>query len=516
MAKIAFKSYNQNEGSLFPLYLSDLIPANHPARVVNEVVERMDIGEILRGYKGGGASSYHPVALLKVLFWAYLSNVYSGRQMERLWKENVVYMWLGGTKVPDFRTINNFRSGRLKDTFEGLFTQMVELLHSEGLVSLNVQYIDGTKVESVANKYSFVWKRATLTNQGKLDAKVKAVLREAETVLEEENASEYAEPMTAKEIEDKTEAIIRKMEEKKVEDKKLRKAVQKAHDEMAPKMKEYEEKLEVLGERNSYSKTDEDATFMRMKEDAMNNGQTKPGYNVQIATENQFITNVGMYQRPTDWGTMIPFLESFKERYGRQSGEVVADSGYGNEQNYAYMEQEDIIGYVKYNMFHAEYKKKYRKNPFLTANMFYNKEQDFYVCPMGQHLGHVGDSRVVSDLGYVSTISKYKASDCSACPLKSMCYKGKADCRTIEINHRNNEYRARAKNLLTSERGLHHRSCRPIEPEAVFGDIKYNHGFKRFRLKSLSKVKVEFGLVAMAHNLRKYAKLRKCTDVAMA
>ena len=161
MAKVVYKSYNRNEGSLFPVYLSDMVPAEHPARVVDAVVDSLDISGIERGYKGGGASSYSPRAMLKVIIYAYLSNVYSGRQMARLWRENIIYMWLGGTVVPDFRTINNFRSKRLVGTFESLFTQVVELLHDEGLVSLKVQYEDGTKIESVANKYTFVWKKST-------------------------------------------------------------------------------------------------------------------------------------------------------------------------------------------------------------------------------------------------------------------------------------------------------------------------------------------------------------------
>ena len=295
------------------------------------------------------------------------------------------------------------------------------------------------------------------------------------------------------------------MDEQGLSDRKLRRSVEKVRDESIAKLEEYDSHLETLGERNSYSKTDRDATFMRMKEDAMLNGQTKPGYNVQISTENQFITNYGIYWRPTDWGTLIPFLESFKAKYGRQSGEIVADSGYGNEQNYAYMEGEGIDAYVKYNMFHAEARRKHRDNAFLPRNMYYNEECDFYVCPMGQHLERCGTRTSVSDLGYRSVLSVYRAVNCTGCPLRGNCYKSKSDRRTIEVNHRADSFKRQARELLTSERGLAHRSARPVEPEAVFGDIKSNHGFKRFRLKSNRKVRVEFGLVALAHNLRKYS-----------
>lgn len=322
--------------------------------------------------------------------------------------------------------------------------------------------------------------------------------------------------LTPEEMSRRADRILRKMDDEGISDKKLRKTVEKVKSESSPKMQEYEDKLETLGERNSYSKTDPDATFMRMKEDAMNNGQTKPGYNIQIATENQFITNYGIFCRPTDQGTLIPFLTSFSDRYGMQSDEVCADSGYGSEQNYAHMFGSGIVPYVKYNMFHAEEHRKYKNNPFLTQNMFYNKDEDYYVCPMGQHLEHIGDVRSKSDLGYESTVSRYRAQDCTACPLRGMCCKGISDRRTIEVNHQANAYKAEAKRLLTSERGLHHRSNRPIEPEAVFGDIKQNHGFKRFRLKSNVKVKVEFGLVALAHNLRKYIAMERMRSRAVS
>ena len=150
--------------------------------------------------------------------------------------------------------------------------------------------------------------------------------------------------------------------------------------------------------------------------------------------------------------------------------------------NYEWMENHDIEAYVKYNMFQAEDKRKMRNNPFPVRNMYYNAEDDYYVCPRGQHLEHIGDELSKSDLGYVSTISKYRAQNCAGCPFSGLCHKAKGN-RVIEVNHKADEYRAKAKERLTSEEGLYHRSMRPIEPEAVFGDIKYDHGFKRFRLK---------------------------------
>ena len=503
MAKVVYKSYNQNDNCLFPYCIGDLIPENDPVRVLDAIVEHLDISAIKATYKGGGASSFAPRMLLKVILYAYLQNIHSGRKMEAMLKRDVNFMWLSGMQRPDFNTINLFRKNRLADVMDDIFTQVVKMLVDAKFVSLEVQYIDGTKIEANANKYTFVWKKATKTNQDKLDHKVKSILREAERVLNMELKDESDNVMTAEEMQKRTDEILARMDEKGISDKKLRKEVTKVKEESVPKMKEYEEKLEIAGERGSYSKTDKDATFMRMKEDAMNNGQTKPGYNVQIATENQFITNYGLYSSPTDQGTLIPFLNSFEDRYGVRSSTVCADSGYGSEMNYEHMVSKQITPFVKYNMFHAEMKRKRRKNAFLIENMFYNKELDFYVCPMGQHLEFVKQIKEKSDLGYESTKSVYRAKDCSRCPLRSMCYKGKHNARTIEVNHRNNELRAMARELLTSDEGLMHRSRRPIEPEAVFGQIKYDNHFKRFSYRGKRLVNAEFAAIAVAHNIRK-------------
>ena len=504
MAKVVYKSYNQNDNLLFPPCLGDFIAENDPVRVLNAIVDNLDISGIEDSYAGGGASSYNPRMLVKVVFYAYLQNVYSGRKMEQLLRRDVNFMWLSGMQRPDFNTINLFRKNRLADVVDDIFTQVVQMLVDGKFVSLDVQYVDGTKIEASANKYTFVWKKATKTNQGKLDKKVKAILAEAEKELNMELGEPTEEVMTSEEIKERTDRIISEMDSKGISDKRLRKVVKEAHDEHAPKMKEYEDRLDTLGDRNSYSKTDPDASFMRMKEDAMNNGQTKPGYNIQISTENQFITHYSTSWRPTDWGTFINHMDTFKERYGRQSKEVVADSGYGSEENYEYLDINEIDGYVKYNMFHTELKRKTIKNPFLPEHLYYNEQDDYFVCPMGQHMTYVGNRQRISDLGYVSYTKLYQAQNCEGCPLRGLCFKGKGN-RVIDVNVKSRLYRDKAKEMLTSERGMYHRSMRPIEPEAVFGQIKYDGGFKRFHYRGNRLVRAEFATLAIAHNIKKMA-----------
>ena len=504
MAKLAIKSDNRKQNLLLPPSLDELVPENHMVRVVDAVIDRLDISDILSTYRGGGNSAFNPKMMLKVLVFAYLSNVYSSRRIEELLRRDIYFMWLAGMKRPDFRTINYYRGKRLKDGFDAVFTQVVELLHEEGFVSLKVQYVDGTKIESVANKYTFVWRGSVEKYDARLKAKTEALLSQIEQSHAIENQENpVSEELTAEEVTKRVERIREKVDADNLS-KEERKALKQIQTDAVPRMKRYKEQLETMGCRNSYSKTDPDATFMRMKEDAMLNGQLKPGYNVQISTENQFITNFGIYQRPTDTLTMISYLESFKTRYGMQSEEIVADSGYGSEENYEYMFRNGMTPYVKYNMFHVEQRRSYRNNPFRVSNLFYNPDGDFYVCPMGQKMKFIRQEKRYTASGYQQTVSVYRASRCEGCPLRGQCHKSKRD-RQIEVNHTLDDYKARVRELLTSEQGLKHRSNRPIEPEAVFGQIKECGKFRRLRLKGLTGAKIDFGLKALAHNLRKLA-----------
>ena len=504
MAKLAIKSDNRKQNLLLPPSLDEQVPENHMVRVVDAVIDRLDISDILSTYRGGGNSAFNPKMMLKVLVFAYLSNVYSSRRIEELLKRDIYFMWLAGMKRPDFRTINYYRGKRLKEGFDTVFTQVVRLLHEEGFVSLKVQYIDGTKIESVANKYTFVWRGSVEKYDARLKAKTEALLRQIEQNHAIENQENpVPEELTAEEVTKRVERIKEKVDADNL-GKEERKALKQIETDSVPRMNRYREQLETMGSRNSYSKTDPDATFMRMKEDAMLNGQLKPGYNVQISTENQFITNFGIYQRPTDTLTMISYLESFKARYGMQSEEIVADSGYGSEENYEYMFSNGMTPYVKYNMFHVEQRRGYRNNPFRVSNLFYNPDDDFYVCPMGQKLKFIRREKRYTASGYQQTVSVYRAGRCEGCPLRGQCHKSKRD-RQIEVNHTLDDYKARARELLTSEQGIKHRSNRPIEPEAVFGQIKECGRFRRLRLKGLTGAKIDFGLKALAHNLRKLA-----------
>lgn len=510
-SNLRFKALPSNSLSLFPEDIFAKIPKQHPVRLINEVVDNLDIEHIIRQYKGGGTTSFHPRMMIKVLFYAYFNNVYSCRKIEKALQENIHFMWLSGNSLPDYRTINYFRGKRLKEHIQQLFADVVRMLQELQYVSLNVQYIDGTKIESAANRYSFVWKGSVEKNKAKLEDKIQSVLSDIDAQIKEDrtqlNKDKTPKPIDSHELKDKLKQLNQEIKDNNKASKQVKQQIKKIEEEQLPRLEKYEKQLATLGDRNSYSKTDEDAVFMRLKDDHMQNGQLKPAYNTQISTENQFITHYSIHQTAGDTTTLKKHLEGFEENYQTQSQEVVADAGYGSEENYEMMEVKEIDAYVKYNYFHKEQKRTQKNNPFLVQNLYYNETGDYYVCPMGQRMEHIGKGKRVSKNGYEAEVDYYEARRCEGCPLRGMCHKAKGN-RLIEVNHNLNRHKAQARENLMSERGLYHRSKRPIEVEAVFGQMKSNNKFTRFTLRGLDKVDIEFGLMALAHNLRKWVKRR--------
>lgn len=517
MNETHFRPYNSRQIILFPQRIDEDIAEDDPVRIIDVVLDSLDLTRIYDLYEPDGRSPYHPRMMLKAIIYGYMNNVYSCRKIESRLKRDVHFIWLAGYEKPDYATINRFRN-RVKEEINGLFTQLVLILVEKGFVSLDVEYTDGTKIESKANKYTFVWRKTVEKNREKLLRQLRALLEQVDDAIAQDNASrdERVEitPEQLSEIASELRETLRKApkpadKEGKAAQREKRKKL-KELEEKREKLAEYDTALDTLGERNSYSKTDPDATFMRLKEDEMNNGQTKPAYNLQIGTENQFITDFSLYPNPTDTLTLIRFLGSFSGRYGRYPGIEVADSGYGSEENYRFMEENGMEAYVKYNWFHKEQRPRYTPDPFNAGSFYYNKEEDYYVCPMGQHMERVGTQYGQTASGYVTELTLYRAQRCEGCPLRCLCYKAKAGRRTIEVNHRLNYYRRKARERLTSEEGVKHRGRRSIEPEAVFGQIKYDMQYKRFRHFGKDKVTMDFAFFAVAFNLKKMcAKMKK-------
>jgi transposase len=506
MSKPVFKSYHQNQVYLFPPNLEDMIAVNHPVRVVSEVMDRIDMELIIKKYKGGGASSYHPRMLLKVLVYAYLNNVYSSRRIEASVKENIYFMWLAGMQQPDHHTINRFRSERLRNILKEVFAQVVLLLVDSGHVSLQEIYTDGSKIESVANRYTFVWGRAIKTSRERIRQQLQELWKYSQKVAAAEKGDdtppdfESIDAKTVKQTIDNIDASLKDIEQV---DSKVKQKLNYAKKHWPAKLKQYAKQEKILRGRNSYSKTDPGATFMRMKEDHMLNGQLKPGYNVQISTNNQFIVNYSLHTNPTDTKTLIPHLEQHKKLYGSMPHVQVADAGYGSEENYAYLDSRHIQAYVKPSDFDRMQKSSYIPDVFNSTQLEYDHSKQTYLCPAGTPMKKAGEYKK-KEKGFLKTYTAYKASGCRQCPLREACHKQKGN-RVIHINHKGRDLRQKAHERLKTEKGIYYRKRRPVDVEPVFGNIKTNKNFKRFLLKGIDKTEIEWGLLSLAHNLKKMA-----------
>jgi len=510
--KATFKPYNPDQLSLLPPSLEELISDNHVVRVVRDVVDRINIDVIVRKYQGGGASSFDPRLMLKIIVYGYLSNIYSSRKIEQAVQSNIYFMWLAGMQRPDHNTINRFRTDKLKGVLKEVFGQVVTLMAEQGLMDIKTIYVDGTKLEANANKYTFVWGKSVKRHKERIKSQLEELWEYAQSVAKEElmdNAPTNFAELDAKQVNKTIETINEALSKSdKPIDKKVKQKINYAKRNWPQNMAKYKKQQEILGSRNSYSKTDPDATFMRMKDDHMMNGQLKAAYNWQISTSNQYIVNYDIYHNPTDTLTLPDHIDQYKKLYNETPDVLVADSGYGSEENYALMEFEQIEAFVKYNYFHKEQKAKGKIKPketFRPQHLHYNKEHDFFICPMGQRMTKQYIKHPKTKSGYQQTYHVYQAKNCGNCPLRGACHKSKTN-RKIEINWNLNKHREKAKQKLLSEQGVAHRSQRPVDVEAVFGNIKQNKKFTRFMLRGKDNVLVEAGLIALAHNLAKMAK----------
>lgn len=495
-----------------PMDLEELIPPGHVVRVVNEAVNRISDDVFLKYYPGGGRSSFHPKMLTKVLVYAYTQKIYSSRQIAKALRENIPFMWLAARQTPDFRTINRFRSQRMKGLIDDVFAAVLQLLIEEGYVTMEHYFLDGTKIEANANRYTFVWKKSTDRYQEKLQTQIRQLLTEIDEINQQEQ-KEYGERdleelgegqvITAAQLEETVSRLEQRLAEDKT-NKPLRKAVHKFRKDYLPRCRKYEAQQSVFQGRNNYSKTDPDATFMRMKEDHMRNGQLKPGYNVQVGTENQFIVGFSIHQRPTDTRCLIPHLEQVRERLGVAPKAVIADAGYGSEENYTYLEQHQITAYVKYNTYHKERTKRWKADISRYENWEYDEERDEYICAADQRLTFRYERYENTETGYRVKKRYYRCDACGTCPLRARCTKGLGN-RQIGVSRELQIYKQITRERLSSEEGRELSVRRMVEVESVFGQLKANRGFRRFHLRGLLKTHIEVGLVSLAHNLMKRA-----------
>ena len=522
---LVFQPYTNRQSMMIP-DIESFIPEHHVARLVDEMVESIPDKLLFSHYVGGGRAPYHPKLLLKVILYAYTQKIYSSRSMKRMVEENLPAMWLAGMQTPDHRTINDFRGVRMPAIMEELFEQFLLQLVEQEFVDLEYMFIDGTKIEANANKYSFVWGKALANHDQKLRDKIQSLIRDVRAVTTEELREDNLEEQLTKTVEQLTEEVqslesryeqASDKEERKqlrMEKSKRQKHIKTIETDYLPRLARYEAQREILGERNSYSKTDHDATFMRMKDDHMKNGQLKAGYNVQIATQNQFIIGYKLFQRPGDTRCFQPFMNQIMEALPKVPTQVIADAGYASEENYLFAmgeEQEPLFELLApYNTYVKEQTKSYKQDISKVQNWPYREEEDVFICPNNRKVLFKRYSQRKNTGGYEQDYKIYECEDCTDCPLKALCTKAKGN-RQVHWNPVYEEMKAKARAALDDEQKAALYAKRKVDVETVFGDIKGNRSFTRFLLRGLAKTQTEFGLVAIAHNLLKVAGIRLAT-----
>ena len=538
------------------------LPDDDPVYTLKKVMEDLDFSGLLACYSDQGRTGYNPIMLYAVVTYANMRGVRAVDRIVDLCQRDLAFILLTKGQKPKRDAFYDFKGKKLKGgVLDELNYQFLRRLEKEGLITLKQLYIDGTKIEANANRYTFVW-RGTLNYHlvGLLDT-IDALYQKYNMLLSQYGYGEKYDLGNAQmfviEGMDKVRKVIEENRKRKLtKNKKIsnntvieidnsspleilklqqnllliaqgegitfangkgqKKAeIQKLHEELekcGSRLMEYKDCFEIMGkDRNSYSKTDLEATFMRMKEDHMLNGQLKPAYNVQIAVENYFIIQGYVSNDRTDYNTLIPVLEKHRKAFGDILEEVTADSGYCSEKNLVYLKENAVASYIKLQDHEQRKSRAYKEDIGKYYNMKYEVFEDdhYYICHDGRELRHIRTETKEQD-GYSQTYEVYGCADCSGCRHKEKClykYNAEKDAeknKVMKVNERWEELKEETHTNIQSEKGILNRQIRSIQTEGHFGDIKENEKFRRFHYRSTERVYKEFMLYAIGRNINKY------------
>ena len=540
------------------------LPDDDPVYTLKKVMEDLDFSGLLANCSDKGRTGYNPIMMYAVVTYANMRGVRSVDRIVELCERDLAFIWLTRGQKPKRDAFYEFKGKKLtSEILDDLNYQFLRRLQKEGLVTLKELFIDGTKIEANANRYTFVW-RGTINYHlaGLLDS-IELNFSRYNTFLQENGYRQKYDIGNAQmfviEGMDKVRSVIEKNRKRKLskhkklanntvieidncsplEILKLQKnlntvatgegiefvygkgkrkpEIQQLYEELehlGQRLMGYKECFEIMGkDRNSYSKTDLEATFMRMKEDHMLNGQLKPAYNVQIAVENYFIVHGYVSNDRTDYNTLIPVLEKHQKAFGSVLEEVTADSGYCSEKNLLYLKEKGIESYIKLQDHEKRKTRAYAEDISKYYNMKVEvfEDEQFYICHDGRELRHIR-TETKEQNGYTQTFEVYGCADCSGCEHKARClYKYNAEKDTernkiMKINEQWEELREKSHANIQSERGILKRQTRSIQTEGHFGDIKENENFRRFNYRSADKVYKEFMLYVIGRNINKYCR----------
>ena len=509
-----YTAWGENYQLSLPFNYEIQIPENDPVRLLRHLIGGMNLTALYNTYSRIEKKYATPRQMLSILVYADMNGIHSSRKVESACKRDINFMYLlEGKPAPDHAKVARFRRLHLAPCMKETFAEMTALLASMGELSEEQLFIDGTKIESCANKYTFVWKKSVTKQMGKLMEKIPSLFTEAEEDFDIRIA--FPDGIRLRHMKrlrrrlkarQKNEGVVFVHGTGKRKGA-LQKLLEKL-DEAIRRIKDYTNKLHIAGERNSYSKTDKDATFMRMKEDAMKNGQLKPAYNIQFGVDAQYVVWVTEGPQPSDTTTLIPFLKDMEQHTGMKYPRIVADAGYESEENYLWLEGRGQEAYIKPTNYETSKKRSAKKDIGRRENMAYDPEEDSYTCANGKKLVVTGIRRCKTKTGYVSEKTQYSCADCKGCQRKAECIRAGTSktpleerSKRFEVAKKFQEQRAKALARITSPEGIELRVNRSIQAEGAFAQTKGNLSFRRFLSRGRKNILVEAMLLAMAHNM---------------
>ena len=499
-----------------PVDLEKIIKINDPVYSFSEVMARIDLKKYFVEKKEHetGRPRYDREKLLKIVLFSFMEFGYcSVRFIQKLCETDIRFLWLlDEQEAPSHMTISNFIHNDLSGSLEDIFNDINGYIFGQLGVDLDHTYIDGTKIEANANKYTWIWKKSCIKSRNTVFGKLSALLEDVNAFMalyqravfeiRQEYAIEYVEYILNTFL-DVTGITLDDFVHGKG---KHKTAIQRLYEKVYDcykKLKSYAQKIAICGEdRNSYSKTDTDATFMRFKKDHMRNDQLLPGYNLQMVICDEMIAHYGVFAFASDMDCFQPLMEGFFKRYGKYPRYPLADAGYGSFNNYLYCELHNMEKYMKFTMYEKESKdSKYRDDPYRACNFDIDHE-GFMVCPNGKRF-HFLRSAPVKGNQFGRTEEYYRCEDCTGCPHREKCHKSKEN-RVVRINEELTQFHNEVLNNLNSVHGALLRMNRSIQAEGAFGEIKWNRGYKRLRRRGIEGVILELGLISCGFNLHKY------------
>lgn len=511
---ITTTSYCRPKQGIMPIYISDFLDICDPVLTFDEFMEGIDLKKYLKVLPkhDTGRIRYNPVNMLKTVLFGFMTKGYmSLRELEDSCKVNIRFMYLMDNDTPTYRTFGYFINEVVANSIEDIFNDINREIFDREKVDLNHLYIDGSKFEANANKYSFVWKKATEKSRYRLYDKITILLDEMNSLLASsgmkiQTNTEYV-PDELREILDRYNHLLNIDENTFVYGRGHRKTVyQRQYEKLAEyidKLEEYIEKVSICGDnRNSYSKTDNSATFMRIKTDYMGNDQLLPAYNVQVGVADEYIAVVDVNQYRSDMDCFVPLMEKFKNTYGHYPKYPIGDAGYGSYNNYIFCEQHGMEKYMKFPMYKKETKdRKYHENPFRAVN-FQIDDNGILRCLNGKAFNFAYRQQVRGNK-YGRQEEVYVCEDCSNCPYADQCKKTDKN-RTIRMNEELTSMHEEVIGNLQSIQGSLLRMNRSIQAEGTFGIIKNDRWYKKIVRRGLKSVELEVFLVSIGHNLYKY------------